>query len=322
MTALLPMFERYDVFDHWNSKHIHLIILGCSTVDLSTYLTISDDEIDVMDCWGRTALMWAAWRGDSTSVSTLLDHGANSHASSYDGNSVLIYACYGGDLECIRLILETGADINHISHTLLTPAMGGSQLGDNPAIARVRIERGAAIEASRQQNFSPLYVCSLSNRVESLKYVLDCGATTDVTSWNCSTPLSLAISFNNHRMAEDLINAGSGLCSASAFTTSYLRSVAVFGDEQMIQLFMNARPAIDISLKDPQGYTAQDRMAHRLLSMNPVDPRKKSLEAAFDAFVTVCATEFDRAQTQDCQLGVIDNDFSERDDVFYDALEA
>lgn len=123
--------------------------------------------------------MWAAWRGDSDSVAILLAHGADPQATSSDGNSVLIYATYGGDLNCMSLILNTGADINHMSSSLPTPAMGGSQLGDNPAIAKVRLMRGAAIEASRHQKFSPLYVAALTNRVESLVFLLECGASTE-----------------------------------------------------------------------------------------------------------------------------------------------
>ena len=321
MTALLPLFEKHDVTDHWNLKYIHLIVLGCATVELCTYLTISEDEIDVVDSWGRTALMWAAWRGDSASVSVLLEFGANSQATSYDGNSVLIYATYGGSLECMRLILQTGAYINHISHSLLTPAMGGSRLGDNPAIAKVRVERGAAIEASRQQNFTPLYVAALTNRVESLTYLLDHGASTDVADWNCSTPMSIAISFNNHRMAEQLIKAGSNLEKAPAFTVSYLRSVAVFGDEQMIRLMMSARPAIDVDLKDPQGCTAQCRMNERLLSMDPSDPRKAGIAAAFEDLVDLCATEYRQFHRPEWEISETEKDFDDEEEVFHDAWE-
>ncbi|KAI4117520.1 MAG: hypothetical protein LQ345_002277 [Seirophora villosa] len=330
MEGLLPLFESYDVFDHWNLRQIHLIILGWSSVDLASYLSISMDEVDVFDSWGRTPLMWAAWRGDSQSVSILLEHGADPHATSSDGNSVIIYATYGGSLQCMKLILETGADINQMSQSLLTPAMGGSQLGDNTAIAKVRLTRGAAIEASRQQKFTPLYVAALTNRVESLAFLLDCGASTDVSGWNCSTPLSMAISFSNHSMAEELITRGADLVTAPAFTVSYLRNAAVFGDEKMIRLFISARPAIDVNLKDLQGCTAEDRMKERLMSMRPTDPRKEGLAAAFEELVHVCAEEYERAHekaqrppeeivSDEAPTPELEED--DFDETFHDALE-
>lgn len=330
MEALLPLFEKYDVFDHWNLRQIHLIILGWSSVDLVTYLSISIDEVDVFDSWGRTPLMWAAWRGDSESVSILLEHGADPHAASFDGNSVLIYATYGGSLECMKLILDIGADINSMSHSLLTPAMGGSQLGDNPAIAKVRLARGGAIEASRHQKFTPLYVAALTNKVESLAFLLDCGASVNVSSWNCSTPLSMAISFSNHPMAAELINRGADLNTAPVFTVSYLRNAAVFGDEKIIRLFIGARPAIDVSLMDAQGCTAEDRMEERLTSMGPSDPRKGSLAAAFQELVHVCAEGYERAQIIPDDITDEDVAFDEPtpeleendfDETFHDALE-
>lgn len=301
MTALIPLFEKHDIFDHWNLSYIHLIVLGCSNMALSTYLSVSTEPIDVTDSFGRTALMWAAWRGDSAAVSVLLDFGANPQSTSFDGNSVLIYATYGGSPECLRLILSKGAAIDHFSHSLVTPAMGGSRLGDNPAIAKVRVDRGAAIEASRQQNFSPLYVAALTNNVKCLSFLLDCGASVDVQTWNCSTPLSMAISFNNYRMAEELIRRGSDLSATSRFTTSYLRSAAVFADEEMIRMISRARPAIDTQLEDIQGYTARDRMSERLGSMNPLDPKKARLADAFEELVEVCAAEFARTRCPQTQ---------------------
>ncbi|KAI4232310.1 MAG: hypothetical protein LQ349_005099 [Xanthoria aureola] len=335
MEALLPLFEKYDVSEHWNLRQIHLIILGWSSVNLATYLSISIDEVDVFDSWGRTPLMWAAWRGDSDSVAILLAHGADPQATSSDGNSVLIYATYGGDLNCMSLILNTGADINHMSSSLPTPAMGGSQLGDNPAIAKVRLMRGAAIEASRHQKFSPLYVAALTNRVESLVFLLECGASTEWGDWNCSDPLSLAISFSNHRMAEALIQHGANLNTAPEFTVSYLRNVAVFGDEKMLRLFIVANPAIDVNMTDPQGCTASDRMQERLMSMSPSDPRKEGLSDAFQELVHVCTEGYEKMRSPP-EYTVIEElvqdeekvdeiafipDEDDVNDIFYDALE-
>ena len=157
--ALLPLFDNHDVFGYWNLKYIHLVVLGCSPLDLSTYLPISTEAVDVADAWGRTALMWAPWRADSTSVFILLRYGADAQASSLNGNSVLMYAAYGGSTECLRPLLDAGADINHTCHSLVTPVMP-ENFNDNQAMTSVgvvvKLVRGAAIEASRHQKVTPL----------------------------------------------------------------------------------------------------------------------------------------------------------------------
>ena len=321
MTTLLPVFEKYDISDHWNLEYIHLIVLGCAHIDLWTYMTTSNQDIDVVDSFGRTALMWAAWRGDDTSFSTLLQLGANAHASSFDGNSVLMYATYGGSIACLRLVLGAGADINHTTHVLVTPAMVRPKIGDNRAIATVRVVRGASIEAGRQQKFTPLYVAALTNRIESLVYLLDGGATTDVASWDCSTPLSVAISLNHHRVVEELIKRTPDVNVLSGFKTSYLTSVAVFGNERMIRVFMDARPAMNINLKDMQGRTAQDHLWERLHSTGPMDQAKERLAAAFQQLVDICAEEYERAQGRQWRLRAVDEDPEDDNEDFYDALE-
>ena len=320
--ALLPLFEKHDVFGRWNLKYIHLIVLGCSPLDLSTYLPISTEEIDVADSWGRTALMWAAWRADSTSVSILLRYGADAQASSFNGNSVLMYATYGGSIDCLRLLLDAGADINHTCHSLVTPPITPANINDNQTTASVRVVGGAAIEASRHQKFTPLYVAALTTQTDSLLYLVERGATIDVTSWNCSTPLSIAIALNNHRAVEALIRKGSNLSLSSAFTPSYLINVAVFGDERMIRIFIGARPLIDINIRDLQGRTAQARMDERLYSTDSLDPQKEAIAKAFQQLLNVCSVEYERAQgnmllANDAHMDTQD----QQEDVFYDALE-
>ena len=321
MADLLPIFEAYDVFDYWNSSYIHLIVLGCVNVDLATYLTLSPDPIDIRDSWGRTALMWAAWRGDSHSVSALLSFGADPQATSHDGNSVLIYATYGGSLKCMGLLLSTGADINHTSHSLLTPAMVGCRLGDNEAIAKVRCVRGATFEASRQQHFTPLYTAAVSNNVATLRFLLDCGASVDVEDWNCSTPLSTAISFNNHAMAEELINRGYNLNSACVFEVSYLWSAAVFGDERMFRLLMKAKPAIDISWSDSQHCTAKDRIHQRVQIMGHKNPAAIRLEAAFRELEEVCEDEYKIMSERGEPSTDLGDEDREGAEIFYDAQD-
>lgn len=322
MTSLLPIFEKHDVCDHWNLSHIHLVVLGCSPVDLSTYLTLTNEEIDVVDAFGRTALMWAAWRGDSTSFSTLLQFGANPHASSFDGNSVLIYATYGGSLECLRLVLGAGADINHTSHSLVTPAMVRPKIGDNLAIATVRVVRGASIEANPRQKVTPLYVAALTNRVDCLAYLLDAGATTDVSLWDCSTPISVTISLNNHGVIEELIKRDSDPNAVSDFKISRLSSVAMFGDERTMRLFMSARPAIDINLQDAHGRTAQDYLWERLHSTGPMNSEKECLATAFQQLVDICSEAYEEAQGNNkWRVRDIDEDLEDQLDIFQDALE-
>ncbi|KAL8729877.1 MAG: hypothetical protein Q9166_004434 [cf. Caloplaca sp. 2 TL-2023] len=117
-------------------------------------------------------------------------------------------------------------------------------------------------------------------------------------------------------MAEVFIKYGANINIAPAFTVSYLRNVAVFGDEQMLRPFIGAKLAIDVSLRDPQGCTAQDRRKEWLSMMELVD---------------VCTEEYEKAQgppEYDIIEELLDKkdegyeeDEEEIDEIFHDALE-
>ena len=59
---------------------------------------------------GTTALMWAAANGHGDCVRALLDWGAEVNKANSDGNTALHCASKRGELQCVRLLAEGGAD--------------------------------------------------------------------------------------------------------------------------------------------------------------------------------------------------------------------
>ena len=65
--------------------------------------------VDAKDECGRTALMRAAYDGDTDTVKTLLGKGANVNARDLSNATALTMATAGGCDEIERLLKETGA---------------------------------------------------------------------------------------------------------------------------------------------------------------------------------------------------------------------
>lgn len=60
---------------------------------------------------GRTPLMLAAFRGDTTAVINLLERGADANARDKDGDTALMFAAFKGHALVVALLLQYGANV-------------------------------------------------------------------------------------------------------------------------------------------------------------------------------------------------------------------
>lgn len=107
--------EDFDATDHFKTRQfptIHFVILGLVVSDLQTQLYLSTDHIDSTDWQGRTALSWAAAKGDLKSVNLLLEHGADPNISSLNGSTPLMFASRAPNPSCLKPLLAKGARPN------------------------------------------------------------------------------------------------------------------------------------------------------------------------------------------------------------------
>jgi uncharacterized protein len=102
---------------------------------------------------GRTPLMLAAFRGDTTAVINLLEGGAEVNARDKDGDTALMFAAYRGHALIVALLLQYGANVYARARNGWT-AKKAAQAGLNQQIEEVlkRAETGAAAAVVYQVN--------------------------------------------------------------------------------------------------------------------------------------------------------------------------
>lgn len=133
--------------------------------------------IDIPDRSGMTLLKWAAYWGKLSSISLLLENGANPNAG--DALNPLIWASGLIDehavtrSECIRLLLKYGADANAKNRyrtpvLLLTCQHKSNQLED----AQQLLEHGAQPNMGDDDNYTPLYEAARNVDVPLCKLLL------------------------------------------------------------------------------------------------------------------------------------------------------
>ncbi|MCJ1356894.1 MAG: hypothetical protein MMC33_006890 [Icmadophila ericetorum] len=81
--ALRRLFNHVHTLEDRQFAVLHNIVIGRDERDLGEYLaTIGTKVIDAVDCYGRTALSWAAARADFSAVEKLLVAGADPNTTS------------------------------------------------------------------------------------------------------------------------------------------------------------------------------------------------------------------------------------------------
>jgi|GEM_PF-4202205 len=72
---------------------------------------------------GITALMYAAWYDHPESCALLVENGADVNAADTHGQTALMYAAQGGETRTCMVLIEKGADINAKDEDGKTPLM-------------------------------------------------------------------------------------------------------------------------------------------------------------------------------------------------------
>ncbi|KAK6192633.1 hypothetical protein SNE40_004074 [Patella caerulea] len=155
---------------HWATRqgHLNMLVLlmsygadpslrdgeGCSCIHLSAqfghtalvaYLIAKGQEVDMVDRNGMTALMWSSQRVfgfDPTRL--LLTFGASVNKPDENlGNTPLMYACSTGNHTVVRLLLNSGAEID-ITNSKGQTAVDFALEAKNPPLARKLRQENAA----------------------------------------------------------------------------------------------------------------------------------------------------------------------------------
>ncbi|MCI5135518.1 MAG: hypothetical protein D3920_10705 [Candidatus Electrothrix sp. AW2] len=158
-------------------------------------------------CSGNTALMYAVAGGDIDIINLLLQRGIDVDVKNDIGATPLIIAATIGDTPVVKFLLERGADINAKSSGKLRPDPLSLQLS---MLFRNRVE-STPIEDEKLRDYpelgiTPVIGASFSGHTELIKFLLQKGAS--ISDNNGSLALQGAILGNHTDTVKMLFNKG------------------------------------------------------------------------------------------------------------------
>lgn len=183
-TILEELLPLDTIIEMAGLSPLHKVVLGIRCLDLGELLRLDVCPVDALDYSGRTALQWAAAKGDATAISQLLEAGAQLECKTrLRSESPLLLACRTGtNPEAVRVLLAAGADINT-----------SDCYGQNPLILAVASPGGR-------------------NRIEIAAALLDAGADVNMEQgWARATALTFACVAASIEMVQFLIDAGADI---------------------------------------------------------------------------------------------------------------
>ena len=172
----------FDDEEHLESRAfppLHKIVLGLSSLKLQTQLDLSTAGIDEKDADGRTALSWAATRGDLQSVSLLLQNGASPDMTSMRGQTPLHWASQNRSQdgpEILQALLDAGSNVNQIDYWKRTALIYASCNQDDPRGLKVLVDGGANLNSQDCHQRTPMGYAAKMGKFQGLRYLYSAGA--------------------------------------------------------------------------------------------------------------------------------------------------
>lgn len=321
--ALRCLTQDDDFVGEQNYTILHKIILGLSMANLEKEICLHPELINVRDAMDRTALAWAACRGDDRAVVVLLSHGAEVNTLDVQHSAPVCHAADRDYVTCMRLLLEAGADPNIAANHGFKVGDGlntASRNASDPLILKNLLDFGARVESCGVDGMTPLIHASRRDNVSFSVLLLEYGANINATNSAGQTSLTVAVTYNSHNVLRLLLDRWFEYSECPRLKGPHLlQIVATHADLETISILRNSD---HLRLKYDSNYVLGD-FATRLSQR--ADATEK-LILAFQELVDVIregsSTMMPEYHNQISlmEAGLIGED-EEDDDVFENALE-
>jgi len=124
---------------------------------------------------GCIALNVAALEGHIECMRELLDRGADIERKDKAGSTALLMTVWQGHIECMRELLDRGADIESKDNDGGTSLMWAASKGRTVCM-RELLDRGADVESKDNDGYTSLMITAAKGHIECMRELLDRGA--------------------------------------------------------------------------------------------------------------------------------------------------
>ena len=165
-------------------------------------------NVNAINEYGSTALILSSRAGHLDCVKFLLQQGADINTSAKYAYTALLLSAYYGHLDCIKFLLQQGADINTRNARGSTALTLSAQQGHLDCV-KFLVQQGVNIHDKNKNNDTALIISAYKGHLDCVKFLLQQGA--DIYVEHSDASLKLVAS------------------AGSSDVESYLKSAAIKG---------------------------------------------------------------------------------------------
>lgn len=256
LTTLHDLFNDRAALVQFEFSELQKAFLNVSGEDFYTALLDTQrQDIDQVDCTGRTTLSWAAAREDLEVVQQLLKRGSDPNKADTFGNTPSHHCCTS--TACLKALLDAGADAgakNVEGYTILVKLIKHSS--ESISSLELLLARGVDVQET-VSGLSAIYVAVLFNRPKTLSWLLRNGGNVNATTQGF-TLLSYAILRSSEKVLEVLLGNELLDCTKQSLGgDTIVHDAAHWADLHILSILRSAGlKGININAEDNGGYTA------------------------------------------------------------------
>jgi len=184
------------------------VAVACDSLNCMTCLIKAGADVRQADGSGAEPVHWACTGGRVNALSLLLSHGADANPTRNASVAPPLAICAKHDrLDCARLLLENGAPVDR------QDGMGRSALHlaswfNFSRFVPLLLQFHARIDLKDQSGDTPLHLAARFGQVETCEVLVERGAPVDAQERVGRAPLHFAVQHNRPLVAQLLLRAG------------------------------------------------------------------------------------------------------------------
>lgn len=188
---------------------------------------------------GNTPLILAAANGHTECVRLLLDAGARTEEHNESGHTALMECASNGHVDVAKLLISRGASVNTHSHEFKESALTLACYKGQLEMVKFLLEAGADQEHKTEEMHTALMEASMDGHVEVAKLLLDSGAQVSMPADSFESPLTLAACGGHVELAMLLLERGANIEEVNDEGYTPLMEAAREGHEEMVGLLLS-----------------------------------------------------------------------------------